>query len=150
MAASHLLLTRATSTARGDNSHTTSLARTSHQPTRPSGGGCWIRRDKARSPGRGPAPRAANDSASSDTTSATQTAIIDLTPCVQVVESEITNPDPCNGNQSVPAMSGTARRGQCPAAIERDRKSTRLNSSHANISYAVFCLKKKTQSGTTT
>src|SRR3712207_8045296 len=30
--------------------------------------------------------------------------------------------------------------GPCVAA---DRKSTRLNSSHANISYAVFCLKKK-------
>src|SRR3712207_7957412 len=29
------------------------------------------------------------------------------------------------------------------AAEVRDRKSTRLNSSHANISYAVFCLKKK-------
>src|SRR3712207_7968662 len=30
-------------------------------------------------------------------------------------------------------------------AVDRpDRKSTRLNSSHANISYAVFCLKKKT------
>src|SRR3712207_2892660 len=28
--------------------------------------------------------------------------------------------------------------------FEVDRKSTRLNSSHANISYAVFCLKKKT------
>src|SRR3712207_8419822 len=28
-------------------------------------------------------------------------------------------------------------------AASRDRKSTRLNSSHANISYAVFCLKKK-------
>src|SRR3712207_7668523 len=28
---------------------------------------------------------------------------------------------------------------------ELDRKSTRLNSSHANISYAVFCLKKKTR-----
>src|SRR3712207_8192919 len=28
-----------------------------------------------------------------------------------------------------------------------DRKSTRLNSSHANISYAVFCLKKKTTKG---
>src|SRR3712207_8515901 len=28
----------------------------------------------------------------------------------------------------------------------RDRKSTRLNSSHANISYAVFCLKKKKRS----
>src|SRR3712207_7993082 len=30
-----------------------------------------------------------------------------------------------------------------PAASAQDRKSTRLNSSHANISYAVFCLKKK-------
>src|SRR3712207_7499301 len=28
-------------------------------------------------------------------------------------------------------------------AVAKDRKSTRLNSSHANISYAVFCLKKK-------
>src|SRR3712207_7161225 len=32
-----------------------------------------------------------------------------------------------------------------PELIRGDRKSTRLNSSHANISYAVFCLKKKTQ-----
>src|SRR3712207_7565267 len=33
-----------------------------------------------------------------------------------------------------------------PEQIEEiDRKSTRLNSSHANISYAVFCLKKKTK-----
>src|SRR3989449_4285299 len=30
-----------------------------------------------------------------------------------------------------------------PATNERDRKSTRLNSSHGYISYAVFCLKKK-------
>src|SRR2546422_3967154 len=30
-------------------------------------------------------------------------------------------------------------------AVERDRKSTRLNSSHGYISYAVFCLKKKKQ-----
>src|SRR3712207_8481991 len=30
-----------------------------------------------------------------------------------------------------------------PSVFDRDRKSTRLNSSHANISYAVFCLKKK-------
>src|SRR3712207_7598348 len=29
------------------------------------------------------------------------------------------------------------------ASADPDRKSTRLNSSHANISYAVFCLKKK-------
>src|SRR3712207_7285999 len=32
--------------------------------------------------------------------------------------------------------------------LRRDRKSTRLNSSHANISYAVFCLKKKTKINT--
>src|SRR3712207_6851434 len=32
---------------------------------------------------------------------------------------------------------------QVGAGVTRDRKSTRLNSSHANISYAVFCLKKK-------
>src|SRR3712207_8853724 len=32
---------------------------------------------------------------------------------------------------------------QWAALRHRDRKSTRLNSSHANISYAVFCLKKK-------
>src|SRR3712207_7320540 len=31
--------------------------------------------------------------------------------------------------------------------LHADRKSTRLNSSHANISYAVFCLKKKNESG---
>src|SRR3712207_8211486 len=34
--------------------------------------------------------------------------------------------------------------GGAQAADAGDRKSTRLNSSHANISYAVFCLKKKT------
>src|SRR3712207_8369106 len=47
---------------------------------------------------------------------------------------------------------GVARRGVAltpssykitGACFARDRKSTRLNSSHANISYAVFCLKKK-------
>src|SRR3712207_7013564 len=32
--------------------------------------------------------------------------------------------------------------------VPEDRKSTRLNSSHANISYAVFCLKKKTCTST--
>src|SRR3712207_7806163 len=31
----------------------------------------------------------------------------------------------------------------CKTKRNKDRKSTRLNSSHANISYAVFCLKKK-------
>src|SRR3712207_7843575 len=34
-----------------------------------------------------------------------------------------------------------------PRRLAQDRKSTRLNSSHANISYAVFCLKKKKGQG---
>src|SRR5258707_6255536 len=34
-------------------------------------------------------------------------------------------------------------RKQLERELAKDRKSTRLNSSHANISYAVFCLKKK-------
>src|SRR5438477_4526135 len=40
------------------------------------------------------------------------------------------------------ALDG-ARIGQCRDRRRRDRKSTRLNSSHMSISYAVFCLKKK-------
>src|SRR5690606_39814976 len=47
------------------------------------------------------------------------------------------------------AVRGVQRRGdtaprlQHQAVVEADRKSTRLNSSHVKISYAVFCLKKK-------
>src|SRR3712207_8125587 len=40
---------------------------------------------------------------------------------------------------------GPPGRNLFPPALRQDRKSTRLNSSHANISYAVFCLKKKKQ-----
>src|SRR3712207_8271040 len=43
--------------------------------------------------------------------------------------------------QRVPRIGGREH----PLPRLRDRKSTRLNSSHANISYAVFCLKKKTK-----
>src|SRR3712207_7302036 len=39
--------------------------------------------------------------------------------------------------------AGAADREAGPPGRAGDRKSTRLNSSHANISYAVFCLKKK-------
>src|SRR2546427_8512144 len=35
------------------------------------------------------------------------------------------------------------RASECPRSCQQDRKSTRLNSSHSQISYAVFCLKKK-------
>src|SRR3712207_7372519 len=40
-------------------------------------------------------------------------------------------------------LSGLETVPICVAYDVEDRKSTRLNSSHANISYAVFCLKKK-------
>src|SRR3712207_8381857 len=38
---------------------------------------------------------------------------------------------------------GAGRLAEVLRCGDRDRKSTRLNSSHANISYALFCLKKK-------
>src|SRR2546430_6628570 len=45
-------------------------------------------------------------------------------------------------------VAGVHRRPHCDASVVgddlmQDRKSTRLNSSHSQISYAVFCLKKK-------
>src|SRR2546430_10074435 len=46
-------------------------------------------------------------------------------------------------NQPVELLSG-ARVLRVVGDQRRDRKSTRLNSSHSQISYAVFCLKKKT------
>src|SRR3712207_7488455 len=47
----------------------------------------------------------------------------------------------CTRPSTIPARD----RGEySPNDLVADRKSTRLNSSHANISYAVFCLKKKT------
>src|SRR3712207_7404686 len=44
---------------------------------------------------------------------------------------------------TAPRLPGRQRQRQDAGARVEDRKSTRLNSSHANISYAVFCLKKK-------
>src|SRR5688572_30898055 len=46
----------------------------------------------------------------------------------------------------LPLLAGGAALG---ALSLRDRKSTRLNSSHSQISYAVFCLKKKKTNNTT-
>src|SRR5256886_12118533 len=43
------------------------------------------------------------------------------------------------------AKGGRGGKGGRVTLRERDRKSTRLNSSHSQISYAVFCLKKKNQ-----
>ena len=48
------------------------------------------------------------------------------------------------------AATDAALPGVCIAPHLPDRKSTRLNSSHITISYAVFCLKKKKQKNTYT
>src|SRR5256885_11760672 len=54
----------------------------------------------------------------------------------------------CGNHRARPAVSGMGA-GEAPGQshrsgdLARDRKSTRLNSSHLVISYAVFCLKKK-------
>src|SRR5690349_24626380 len=46
---------------------------------------------------------------------------------------------------TIPELAGFNRSPQSrrPEFVRQDRKSTRLNSSHVEISYAVFCLKKK-------
>src|SRR5258708_13380110 len=63
-------------------------------------------------------------------------------PVREVAESELANSNPAIG-ENLPVVGGATR-------IEiRDRKSTRLNSSHQIISYAVFCLKKKKNNHTT-
>src|SRR3712207_7159805 len=51
-----------------------------------------------------------------------------------------------DGDRAIAVREATSRPVPVPVGGEaerQDRKSTRLNSSHANISYAVFCLKKK-------
>src|SRR5437899_10954771 len=59
--------------------------------------------------------------------------------------------DPLTGNSKDPKARGVPRNtpetGE-PVARRADRKSTRLNSSHLGISYAVFCLKKKKNKNT--
>src|SRR5437870_8088064 len=53
--------------------------------------------------------------------------------------------------QAFAVFDGRSRerlRGGCGGDRDRDRKSTRLNSSHVAISYAVFCLKKKNKKTT--
>src|SRR2546422_4396500 len=61
----------------------------------------------------------------------------DVLPCV--ISSDLRKRDPVRRFQREPVLR---RKGQ-------DRKSTRLNSSHGYISYAVFCLKKKKYTNTT-
>src|SRR5690554_7233237 len=58
-----------------------------------------------------------------------------------------------NDPEDTPAATKSVASGTCStgpvrargAIVTKDRKSTRLNSSHVRISYAVFCLKKKSE-----
>src|SRR3712207_7839108 len=70
----------------------------------------------------------------------------------EVLPAPLIEPRPRHGDVvradlAEPVLFG--RIGACARDDGLDRKSTRLNSSHANISYAVFCLKKKNTSNTT-
>src|SRR3712207_8299363 len=58
-------------------------------------------------------------------------------PLRETAPQEIQRVDPVARRELAEVLAKLERRSP------RDRKSTRLNSSHANISYAVFCLKKK-------
>src|SRR3712207_8584344 len=75
--------------------------------------------------------------------------------CVDLVVSEYGASIWCDPHHWVPEAARVLRPGGrlvflvnawLAVLCQEDRKSTRLNSSHANISYAVFCLKKKKKS----
>src|SRR3712207_7159001 len=57
--------------------------------------------------------------------------------------SDFLNDSPSTTNEILVSEAPCAQAITLIPLLPKDRKSTRLNSSHANISYAVFCLKKK-------
>src|SRR5437899_7368376 len=57
--------------------------------------------------------------------------------------TEATSSDVSQPDQPMPPEIASAPQSAAERRQSRDRKSTRLNSSHLGISYAVFCLKKK-------
>src|ERR687892_452732 len=65
-----------------------------------------------------------------------------LFPYTTLFRSQSSAPEPMEAAPPRPARAQAGRVVATPGA-RRDRKSTRLNSSHLVISYAVFCLKKK-------
>src|SRR5690606_40877779 len=74
----------------------------------------------------------------------------DLRPAPQPTPTQTSLPLPADVTPvqpaavAAPAPIPTTTSEPAPATVSPDRKSTRLNSSHVKISYAVFCLKKKT------
>src|SRR5688572_31887733 len=75
-----------------------------------------------------------------------QPPISTLFPYTTLFRSQANNRKSSHGTGVANLLIGDLNDGQDPAITDsndRDRKSTRLNSSHSQISYAVFCLKKK-------
>src|SRR5258707_2458334 len=66
-----------------------------------------------------------------------------LFPYTTLFRSHFGNKPPCGARNELVSIESKLSASSETNASLRDRKSTRLNSSHANISYAVFCLKKK-------
>src|SRR2546430_6263443 len=66
-----------------------------------------------------------------------------LFPYTTLFRSHRSAPRPGGAQGRQDTLAGVPAVAQSGAAALRDRKSTRLNSSHSQISYAVFCLKKK-------
>src|SRR3712207_6948836 len=68
-----------------------------------------------------------------------------LFPYTTLFRSAVTTswPDTSRSRWAAPTSVPSAEQSMNGTPVRSDRKSTRLNSSHANISYAVFCLKKK-------
>src|SRR3712207_7168548 len=77
-------------------------------------------------------------------TATTEIYTLSLHDALPISTTRRSSANPGERARTVPAWSQT---NECPSKTSSscppDRKSTRLNSSHANISYAVFCLKKK-------
>src|SRR5947209_20026341 len=111
-----------------------------------------------------PKGRPADSAGFSDDPAATQSSVVNLDQRLDALEKQVADLvrlSEENGNRlrNLETGIGELKTGQdqrisaieqrlneaaaAAASFRRDRKSTRLNSSHANISYAVFCLKKK-------
>src|SRR3712207_8140871 len=93
-------------------------------------------------------------------TATTEIYTLSLHDALPICCALLTRQDMAEGKVPTTPTTGSVIAGiQCQEAVKLlhnlqtmagDRKSTRLNSSHANISYAVFCLKKKKKNKITT
>src|SRR5207247_8413773 len=66
-----------------------------------------------------------------------------LEPSLPIPEGRLQGQDGCHRRRQEGQEDGLEERVHQAPRVDQDRKSTRLNSSHEWISYAVFCLKKK-------